>query len=276
MPLPQGFSEFEFLQDVIRRWQNRIVREEFSDLGGDEFDPDINISRHAIRHACTIKDNDTAEMTMMRLYAYYFIYRKAQDLQPPIYGIPSTSFQSSFVFKPQVMLYFQEPESDIEPGYPPVKGEISFRIADEESTTITQTKVNQLATRVRDAFARPPFEWHKGKIYVSYIDKPKGYKMQLLCRSKAEGKRVIEQVLDVQSHTPVWKNMNVSEKENEMEAFPTVPPMERILGKNRRMQRRRPIATVKFRYAVLHVHGVYRPICLVDRSGIFANPVIAA
>jgi hypothetical protein len=276
MPLPQGFSEFEFLQDVIRRWQNRIVKEEFNDLGGDEFDPDISISRHAIRHACTIKDNDTAEMTMMRLYTYYFVYRKAQDLQPPIYGIPATGFQSSFVFKPQVILFFREAESDIEPGYPPVDGEISFRVVDEESTTITQTKVNQLATRIRDAFVRPPFEWRKGKMYVSYIDKPKGYKMQLLCRNEAEGKRVIEQVLDIQSHTPAWKNMSVSKKENEMEAFPTIPPMERILGKNRRMQRKRPIATVKFRYALLHVHGVYNPVCLVDRSGIFPNPVVAA
>lgn len=276
MPLPQNFSEFEFLQDVVRKWQNRIVREEFNDLGGEDFDPDISISRHATRHACTIKDNDTAEMTILRLYLYYFVYRKAQDLQQPVYGIPTTAFQEVRQFKPQIVLYFQEPEADIEPGYAPVTGEISIRVMDEESTTITQAKVNQLATRIRDAFARPVFEWRKGKSYVSYTDKPKGYQLQLLCRDEAEGRRLIEQVLDIQSHTPTWSKMNINQSPNAMEAFPTIPPTERILGKSVKMPRKRPIATVKFKYALLHLHGKAKPLCLVDKSGIFAKPLIAA
>lgn len=276
MPLPQEFSEFEFLQDLVRKWQNRIVREEFNDLGGDEFDPNITISRHATRHGCTHKDNDTADMTLMRLYLYYFIYRKAQDLQPPVYGIPTTAFQESFKFKPQIFMYFQEPEDDVEPGYRPIKGEIRFRIMNEETETITQTKVEQLARKVRDNFSRPVFVWRRGKDLASYFDKSKGYQFKILCRNQTEGKRVIEQVLDIQSHTPDWKNLNFSQNLEPAEAFPTIPRTQTILGKSTKLPRKRPIAEVNFRYALLHLHGLEKSICLVDRSGIFNNALIAA
>jgi hypothetical protein len=276
MPLPEGFNEFEFLQDLIRRWQNRIVKEEFGDLGGDDFDPDITISRHALRHACTWKDNDTAEMGLMRLYLYYFIHRKAQDLQQPIYGIPTTAFQESFKFKPQISMYFQEPEDDVEVGFGAVTGEISIRIMNEETHTITQSKINQLATRIRDNFARPPFRWRKGKDMASYFDKAKGYQLKILCRDQAEARRIVEQVLDIQGHTPNWKNLNFSQNLEPSQAFPTLPPTEIILGKRCILPRKRPIAEVVFRYAVLHLHGKSNPICLVDRSGIFPNPLVAA
>lgn len=276
MPLPQGFSEFEFLQDLIRRWQNRIVKEEFADLGGDEFDPDISISRHAVRHGCTIKDNDTAEMTLMRLYLYYFIYRKAQDLQQPVYGIPSTAFQESFKFKPQVMLYFQEPQEDVEPGYAPITGEISFRIMNEETDTITQAKAEQLARKVRENFARPVFQWRRGKDLASYFDKSKGYQLKILCRDQAGGKRIIEQLLDIQGHTPDWKNLNFSQNLEPAEAFPTIPRTQRIIGESVKLPRKRPIAEITFRYAVMHLHGKAKPICLVDRSGTFSKPLLAA
>lgn len=276
MPLPPNFSEFEFLQDLVRKWQNRIVREEFNDLGGDEFDPDISISRHAIRHGCTIKDNDTAEMTIMRLYLYYFVYRKAQDLQPPIYGIPTTAFQESFKFKPQIKLHFQEPEDDVEPGYRPLIGEISLRVMDEESNTMTQTKVDRLAAKVRDNFTRPVFVWRRGKDLASYFDKSKGYQFKILCRDQTEGKRIIEQVLDIQGHTPDWKNLNFSQNSEPIQAFPIVPDTTRILGKSTKLPRKRPIAEVKFQYALLHLHGLEKSICLVDRSGIFNNALLAA
>ena len=42
MVLPDNFNEFEFLQDLMRKWQNRIVREDFQDLGGKDWIPDVS------------------------------------------------------------------------------------------------------------------------------------------------------------------------------------------------------------------------------------------
>jgi len=276
MPLPQGFSEFEFLQDIIRKWQNRIVKEEFADLGGDNFDPDIRISRQALRHACTHKDTDTAEMMQMRNDLFYIIYRKAQDLQQPVYGIPTNAFQEQTKFKPQIMLYFQEALDDIEPGYAPLTGEISFRIMGEESTTLTRAEVERLAQRIKTLFGgSTPFVWRKGKEMFPYNDWSLGYRLQLRCRNEAEAKRVIEQVLDIQGHTPDWKKLGINKNAQEMEAYPTVPDYATILGERVRLPRQRPICEVVFQYAVLHIHGKAKPLCLVDRTGTFREPVLA-
>ena len=40
--LPLDFNDFEHLQSVIRKVHNKEVREAFSDLGGDEWLPNIN------------------------------------------------------------------------------------------------------------------------------------------------------------------------------------------------------------------------------------------
>lgn len=267
MTLPVGFSEFEFLQDLVRKWHNRIVREEFQDLGGEDWNPDINISRGAVRHACTIKDNDTAEMVNMRLFTYYFLHRKAQDLQQPIYGIPVYDLQAQRKFRPQIFLYFIEDESDIEPGYPPIDGQITFRLMDEESETLTQGKVETLANRIRSAFATGNgFVWRKGKVMCPYTDWKRGYQLQLQSRDEAEGRRVIEQVLDIQGHTPDWKNFNPSNNAEPAQAYPTLPGTLHILGKNYRLPRRRAIADVRFQYALLHLYGKPQPLCLVDRT----------
>src|SRR5574339_538846 len=125
MPLPEGFNEFEFLQDLVRRWQNRIVKEEFNHLGGDEFDPDVTISEQALRHACTIKDNDTAEMVNMRLYLYYFLHGKAKKLQPPIYGTPVPNYKENteITSNPQIYLYFSQDEDAVPDGRKEIRAE---------------------------------------------------------------------------------------------------------------------------------------------------------
>jgi hypothetical protein len=136
---------------------------------------------------------------------------------------------------------------------------------DETPTTITQTRVETLATRIKTLFAAPTkFVWHKGKLMVSYTDRERGYQLQLLVRDKAEGKRIIEQILDVQNHTPDWKFMNSDESEEPLEKYPNNPGNQTILGKSYPKPQRRPVVDVKFRYATLAVHGLPKPINLVD------------
>lgn len=109
----------------------------------------------------------------------------------------------------------------------------------------------------------------------SYTDWNRGYQLQLLCRDKGEGKRVVEQVLDIQQHSPDWKNFNASENDEPAQAYPTLPGREFILGKSERMPRKRPIADVRFRHAVMHIYGRPNPVVLVDTEQRYAAPLVS-
>ena len=264
---------WEHLQTVVMQVHNRLVREEFNDL---EDDDDISTPRSSLRTACKMLDTDSATMTLIRYFLYYFDLRKAQDLQTPVYGIPIPSFQEARKFRPQIQLYFQEDHNDVDVGYAPVTGEISFRLMDESTETISESNVNTFAQRVRSNFCTGSgFVWKKGKVMCSYTDRARGYQTAMLCRTKTEGRRVVEQVLNIQSHSPDWKFMNVAENEEASVRYPTVPGNHTILGRSRKRPRQRPIADVRFQYALLHLHGLPHPIVLVDRSGIFQNPTVA-
>lgn len=109
----------------------------------------------------------------------------------------------------------------------------------------------------------------------TYTDWEKGYQLQLLSRSEAEGRRVVEQVLDIQQDSPDWSYFNTKENAEPSQAFPTVPGRERVYGELRRQPRRRPIAEVRFQMALLHVIGVPAPVVLTDRSGTYPNPLVS-
>lgn len=273
MPLPNNFSAWEHFQSTLIQVQNRRVRDEFSDADDD----DISTPRSSLKQACILRDDDSAMLTLLRLEFFYYVLRKAQDLQTPVYGIPVPSFQEARKFRPQIQLYFQEDSEDVEPGYTPVTGEISFRLMTESAETITESEARNYANKIRTSFSSgAAFVWKKGKIMSTYTDRARGYQLQLLCRNRTEGRRVIEQILDIQGHSPDWQFMNVSENEEPTQRFPTVPSNVTIMGKSRKKPRQRPIADVRFQYALLHLHGLPHPIVLVDRTGIFQNPLIAA
>ena len=263
MPIPDAW---EHLQSTLIRVHNRIVREEFSDIELD--DDDITTPRSSLRAACLLQDADSAIMTVLRYWLFYVDLRKAQDLQAPIYGIPIAGYQESRKFRPQIELYFQEDHTDIERGFAPVTGCIRFRLMHETSESLTESEVRAYAQKVRNAFAPgSAFVWHKGKVLCSYTDVARGYKLQLLCRNHEEGRRVIEQVLDIQGHSPDWEKMNTSENASASARYPSLPRMERILGKSRRLSRARPVANVRFKYAALHIWGLPTPILLIDLTG---------
>ncbi|KAM3112873.1 hypothetical protein [Phormidesmis sp. 146-33] len=264
MPLPENFSSWEHFQQTLMQVQNRIVREEFNDLGSD-WDDDITTSRGSLRVASTLRDADSALETLNKLMFFYFVLRKGADLQGSIYGMPSIAFQEQFTFAPQIRLYFLEDARDVEQGFSPVEGDITFRLTRESPETITPSEARNLASRVRSAFtAAGGFVWKKGRVKVTYLDKKRGYDFRLLVTSEAEGKRIIEQVLDIQSHAPDWDFLTVHESRA---TFPIVPGNHTVYGKSRRKMRRRPRADVRFRWAELHIHGLPNPVVLVDRTG---------
>ena len=264
-------NEWEHLQSVLMQTHNRIIRDEFSDI---EPDDDITTPRGSLKVACLLKDSDSALMTILRYWLFYVDLKKAQDLAPAIYGVPITSFQEHFQFAPHIKLYFLEDGDDVAEGYSRVKGEISFKLIGETSESITPAKAESLAHKIRTAFATGSgFVWKKGRIKVSYLDKARGYDFRLLVTTEAEGRRVIEQVLDIQNHTPDWDNLSIAESRAD---FPITPPTRHIYGKSRRLPRRRPRADVRFRVAELHIWGVPLPVILVDNTGTYRNALVNA
>jgi len=271
--LPDHFSPSEHLQDLLKRYFNREVREWFSDLGGDEWEPDIGTTRGSLRVGCTHLDNDNLDMTILRIELFNFIRR--QKFEMPFLGIPLGQFQETRRYRPQIMLYFQEDVGDIEPGYSPVTGEVSFRLMDHNSSTINEAVANTFANRVKSNFLNGGgYVWRKGKTMVSYTDKAKGYQLQLYSRSEAYGRELIERVLDVQNDTPDWSKCNVSENQSPTAAYPTIPELDYVYGKSRRMPRKRPMADCRFQFALLHVWGLPNPIVLADRSGLYAQALV--
>lgn len=273
MAIPPEFNEVEHIQSVTRRYLNRQVREDFQDLGGDDWEPETGTTRGAMRHALTHKDTDPLPVTLSRMFLYYFTYQKAQALQAPVYGLPVTTFHDAVKFHPQVRLYFCEGVEDVEEGFTPVEAEVTFRLVRETSATITPGEAKSIATRIKTNFASGNgFTWKKGKEKWLYFDAALGYDFRLLAFSEAEARKVIEQVLDISNHTPDWDNLGVATKKK---TFPTMPGTHTVYGKSRRKPRERPTATVRFRYAELKVWGLPNDITLVDRTGFRHNPLIS-
>lgn len=272
--MPAKYSAWNHLKSVMIPAHNRYVREVFGEE--DVSWSETGLTREAsLKIACMAQVTDTVNVLVVRLILFYIILGKKNGDGQAWYGIPVSSFQETRKFKPQITLVFYEDSSDIEPGYTPVTGEVSFRLMDETSDTITEAKALHLANRVKTSFGQADgFIWRKGKTMCSYSDWEKGYSLQLRCRNEAEGRRLVEQVLDVQSHTPDWSKFNIKENANPATAYPTVPGQKTIMGQSRKIPRRRPIADCRFKYAKLDVHGIAEPITLFDLSNTRRKPLV--
>jgi hypothetical protein len=183
-----------------------------------------------------------------------------------VYGMPVSSYQETVVFAPQVILQFLEKkEHQLDKDKPLIDGVITFRLMGKTSETITPADVDLVAARVKSKFAQPLFVWNKGKKCYTYFDRKKGYQLKLNVPSEAEAKRVIEQVLDLQGHSPEWEFLNLNQAIQELQKYDETPRSKMILNKPRKQVRRRPIGKVTFYRAELHIHGLDQPIVLYPR-----------
>jgi hypothetical protein len=275
VPLPDNFSPAEHLQDVVMLVQNKIVKAEFNDVGDDDWVHDITTPRASLRVACTHQDADSIAMTQIRLDLFYLVLRKAKDFHPDIYGIPATSFQETNKFHPQIHLYFEEKSTEAETGYSILRSQVSFRLMNETTDTLTKAEATTLANKIKTLFhAGAPFFWKRGKELASYIDQEKGYYFQLLVFSQTEAKKVIEQVLDIRGHSPNWKLLNIKQNSEPVAAYPTVPATKTIMGKAVKQPRKRPVGTVHFTNAVLVLHGRSSPIVLYDPTERYTGALV--
>lgn len=262
MPLPENFSEFEHLQDTIRRDYNKAVRAYFK----NQADDDLSTPKSSLKHACLIKDDDTATMTLMRMWLFEITVGHAQSLQTPVYGIPVQELQSNAKFKPQVKLYFKEAydEEVHKDGTPQARGEITFRLMDETSETISRTKAEQLAKAIKQEIATPVLVWEKGWFKSTYLDTERGYDLRLLVKSKVEGERIVKKLLTIQNHT---FNSDYFQFVDHNRSYPINPGTHRVYGHTVKKFRTRPRADLKFCYAQLLIHGQIKPVNLVSVGG---------
>lgn len=261
MPLPDGFDPWKHLFSQLLSTYNLDVERSFVGVPV----ADIETALGSLRQACVIQPEDSTAMVNIRMMLYYFTVRG--DLPTPIYGLPYFDTQSEVTFKPQVKMHFLEDYNLAENSekLPRATAEISFRLMNYNAQSINQAEAMTLATSIKEFFGvGAGFTWEKGTVKVVYHDPVHGYDFRLLAQSEGEAVRVIQKVLEVQGHTFDETLVGVSTTHKN---FPVVPPMVEVYGKSVRGKRKRPITTVRFRYAQLHVDGLPNPITLVDTTG---------
>jgi hypothetical protein len=271
MALPTNFSPWEHLQDTLRKAVNTQIQREFSDV---EVDNDLKSPRSSLKLACTHIDTDSAMMTIIRLILYYIVI-KGYGI-PEIYSVPLSSVNEGLRYQPQIHLQFHESARFIREGESPVDSQIKFRLMNEKTATLTQADALRYAQKIKTLFgAGSGFTWARGKSMFTYSDGSKGYNMQLLVQTETEGKRIVTRVLEIQDHTPDWQYGNYKQNLEPTQAFPANPPNTTIMGKPIRKKRKRPVTTLNFRQAFLHVEGLPKPIVLYDKSGHYKKALVA-
>lgn len=276
MALPSNFAAWEHLQTTIMQVHNRLVREEFKDVSEeDDWSPVITTPRASLRTACTMYDDDSAVQALNRMFLFYILLRGAVDLQQPHYTIPVDRYQEQVKFAPQVTLYFREDLDEVEQGYKPIDAEISFRVQNETYETFNETKAKSLARKIHGLFISggQGTRWKKGRTKLSYRDKENGYQFSVNAASEAEGKQIINKVLDVQGDSIDPQKLSITTLSS---APPIVPPIDRVYGESRRLPRHRPVGNVRFRFAEVHVWGIGKPITLLDATLRRAHPLMRA
>lgn len=268
-----NFSPSQHLKDVLRKTYNKLVREEFEDIDTDALD--ISTPRTSLKTACLIDTNDSQILINNRMMLFYFILRKAQDLQPSIAGLPLEDYAQKVTFRPQITLFFKENDGAVEPGFSPLRSQVSIRIPNETHETISKSELTSYANKIKTSFGgATPYNFKRGKYCVHYLDKEEGFRFLLYVFSKAEGKDVISKVLDLVGKVPKLEYLSCSENEDPSTAYPTMPSTKIIVGQSRKMPRKRPVGTVYFTHATAEIYGVNRPIVLYSCRPFFRNSLV--
>lgn len=260
-------------RSFLIRTFNPEVREWFRDV--EDAVPDNSTSRGQALRACLILNNESQSRALIKMQTFYNVIQRSH-LRPDVYGTPIGNFDAIRRYRPQIGLYFREDELDLEPGFAPVEGRISFRLMNETSETITRSELTTIANRVRTEFAaNRGFVWRKGKDLATYTDPDRGFGLKLLVRTQTEGEQLARRVLDLTNTNFEARKFNYKQNSAPTQAFPTLPPNQTILGRVTREPRRRPIASVRFQYAYCNLHGATEPTILIDRSFRFRNTLVS-
>jgi hypothetical protein len=263
-------NEIERFQNFCQKYINKKVREHFSDLGDERWQPDFNVDRHFTRWICTHQDKDPLILTVGRLLVYFF---KIQGLfDEPIYAMPCTQLFQSVQCIPQIIINFQESTQSARENNRsrhPLTAQHYIRAKVDFSSS---AEVERIARKVKEVFATPIFSFDKGRIKYVYFDKANSYEFKILSNSEAQAKNVIEKLLALDNKTPDWDFFSATTKNRN---FATT---EHIIvnGKRYKKPQRRPLGKVNFISAELHVDGLPGNIRLIDLSNRSKNIILSS
>ncbi len=250
-------------KSFLRKVHNREVNEWFRDVEENEL-LDNSTARKQAKKSCLIQSRDTQNMTLIKMLTFRQLVEQSH-LISNCYGIPIDSYQETVRFRPQVHLFFSQDSSAVSGDREPVRGQISFRLMNESSASMTEAKAKLLATRIKNEFAlNNGYIWRKGKLKCFYKDLETGLILNILSLSEADGKEVINKVIDVLEANYNNNYLKISDPQRNSETNPTTSSL--VYGKLRKNIRWRPIANVRFKYASLSVYGMKHRIVLVDRT----------
>lgn len=259
--------EWAFLKSFLRKTYNREVNEYFRDVDPDLIPQNVN-GRQSAKRSCLIMPNDSQNMALMKQINFYFNIHKAH-LKPEVYGIPVDSFQEDVSFRPIIQLFFKQDDEAVPDGYQPIRGQISFRLMNESSQTITKSDLATIANKIKLEFASGSgFIWSRGKIKRVCKDSENGLNLNVLCLNENEGTSIIRKIYDILDKPyDEDKCTTVNPQRNSL----NVPGNQTILGKVVKKKRWRPTANVRFTHAIALIHGLSKGVVLVDRTGRFLD-----
>lgn len=264
--MPADFGAWEHLIKIIASFHNWRVRDYFRHDRYDDHirDPRIDRPKNSLMQACIIRRNDSAVIVLVRIVFFEICLGNAARLQPILYGLPVPNFDEyTLEQRPQVCLFFEEDAPDVPSDFSLVQAEINFRIMDETSATMTESKANSLASKIKAAFSTiPTWQFTKGKFIYSYQDKKNGYWLQIYAINKSEAEEVVRKILTIQNHTYDADKLKESHAPNKQSD--STPGTRIVYGKTVKKKRYRPERKVRFRYATLKLDGLDEAIVLYD------------
>ncbi|WP_375501653.1 hypothetical protein [uncultured Nostoc sp.] len=185
-----------------------------------------------------------------------------------IYGTPAADMPER-KYKPEVVLkFYQKQNKDILKGEITEKlsMQISFRLMNKSKNDfVDDFYLKTLANKIYQKFATPPFKIHKAKNTYTYCDFEKGYQLKLDVITQAEARRVVEQVLDIQSHKVDDDLLRVGSKP--VNGIKVIPEKITIRGKVEKLPLKGKEGIVTFQHAYLNLGVNLPPINLVDLTG---------
>lgn len=267
MPEPDNFSPVEQFQDVNKRIWNRIIREYFRDISGLEDNLDLTTPREALLKACLHKEDDSLMLTIGRMLLFLNGTTYNRDQFPLIAGQAVEEIDSERHYFPSITLYFREDSLNVEPGYQPLPMEVSWRLMNESTTTITKAKLTTIANSIKSKFGiGQGYLFKKGKKCIRYRNLTQGYDFKMYAYDTNEAKNLIREILSINGHSYDETLVLTGTIEDEAGAFPANPGTQTILGKRKNKPRKRPITNVRFRYAYASIKGYNQPIYLYSKS----------
>ncbi|HBE18849.1 MAG TPA: hypothetical protein DEG17_03350 [Cyanobacteria bacterium UBA11149] len=276
------FNPTEQFQNTVRQSMNPIINEYFRDTEGEN----LKSSRGALKISCLHRENDSLCLTQARMDWF-------RDIRG--YGIESWVLGADREFAanerpdlinlkvdnhPKITIKFAQDLESTPEGKQPVRMSLSFRIMDKVIDSskggddFTPLDAEHLAKKIKSAFATPKYTHSKGKELWLYKDNDNGYDFRILSLNKGESEKLIKTTLAIRNIPYQQELLRLSDYVNK-KSVSTTNSTTRIYGETRQDPRYRPVANVRFRWALAYV-GLNRQVCLCDTTGFFRDALEVA